>query len=176
MGDPKKQRKKYDTPRFPWQSDILKRELLIIGLYGLRNKKELWRNRTILSKFRATARSILSMSYEKRRDLEDQLINKLRRIGILHETAGLDDVLDLQIEDILERRLQTIVFRRNMANSIHQARQLIVHRHISIEGKRISSPSYLVLRGEDEKIAYSPHSPLLNSDHPLRKTLEMVVE
>jgi small subunit ribosomal protein S4 len=116
------------------------------------------------------------MPYEKRRDLEDQLINKLRRIGILHETAGLDDVLDLQIEDILERRLQTIVFRRNMANSIHQARQLIVHRHISIEGKRISSPSYLVLRGEDEKIAYSPHSPLLNSDHPLRKTLEMVVE
>jgi small subunit ribosomal protein S4 len=116
------------------------------------------------------------MSYEKRQNFENQLINKLRRIGILHESAGLDDVLDLQIEDILERRLQTIVFRRNMANSIHQARQLIVHRHISIDGKRISSPSYLVLRGEDEKIVYSPKSPLLNPEHPLRKNLEMTVE
>lgn len=176
MGDPKRQRKKYETPRFPWRTDILQTELRLIGQYGLRNKRELWRYRTTLSKSRGIARSILGMPAEERGELEKQLINRLRRVGILPETAGLDEVLDLSVEDILERRLQTVVFRRNMTNSIHQARQLIVHGHVAIAGKRVSSPSYLVLKDEEEKIAYASTSPLSNPDHPLRKTVGITVE
>jgi len=176
MGDPKKQRKKYETPRFPWRTDALQAELSLLGQYGLRNKRELWRHRTMLSKFRGIARSILGMPAEERGKLEGQVIGRLRRLGILPETAGLDDVLDLGLEDILGRRLQTIVFRRGLARSIHQARQLVTHGHVAIEGRKISSPSYLVLKEEEEKITYAPASPLLSSDHPLLKAVGVATE
>jgi small subunit ribosomal protein S4 len=171
MGDPKKQRKKYETPRFPWRTDTLEAELKLLGQYGLRNKREMWRHKTMLSKFRGTARSLLGMSAEERRKPEKQLLNRLYRLGILPETAVLDDVLDLSVEDILERRLQTLVFRKGLAKSIHQARQLITHGHVAIEGKRVSSPSYLVLRDEEAKITYASTSPLSNPNHPLRESM-----
>jgi len=172
MGDPKKQRKKFETPRFPWRTDTLQSELKLLGQYGLRNKRELWRHETMLSRFREIARSLLGMSAEQRRKLEKQLLDRLKRLGILPETAVLDDVLDLSIEDFLERRLQTIVFNKGLAKSIHQARQLISHGHISIEGQRIPSPSYLVLRTEETKVTYAPTSNLSNPKHPIRESLQ----
>lgn len=108
--------------------------------------------------------------------MEKQLLDRLHRLGILHETAALDDVLDMSIEDILERRLQTLVFRRGLAKSVYQARQLITHGHVSIGGKRVSSPSYLVLRNEEPKISYAPASPLSATDHPLRESISIVAE
>jgi len=176
MGDPKKQRKKYETPRFPWRTDTLEADLNKLGQYGLRNKKELWRHKTMLSKYRGIARSLLGMPAEERRKLEKQLLEKLHRLGILPETAVLDDVLDLALEDILERRLQTLVFRKGLAKSIYQARQLITHGHVAIEGKRVSSTSYLVPREEEAKITYAPTSPLSNSNHPLREAMGTVTE
>jgi small subunit ribosomal protein S4 len=172
MGDPKKQRKKYETPRFPWRTDVLQAELKLLGQYGLRNKRELWRHRTMLSKFRGIARSLLGMPEEQRKKLETQLLSKLHRLGILPEKAVLDDVLDLSIEDILERRLQTVVFRKGLAKSIHQARQLITHRHIVIGDRKVYSPSYLVLRDEEALINYAPTSPLSDSNHPLRASIQ----
>jgi len=83
MGDPKKQRKKYEMPKFPWRTDILESELNLLGQYGLRNKRELWRHKTMLSKFRGIARSLLSMSAEERTELEKQLIDRLNRLGVL---------------------------------------------------------------------------------------------
>jgi len=171
MGDPKKQRKKYETSKFPWRTDILQAELKLLGQYGLRNKRELWRHKTMLSRFREIARSLLGMPTEERREMEKQLLDRLHRLGILHETAVLDDVLDMALEDILERRLQTLVFRGGLAKSVYQARQLITHGHISIEGKRVSSPSYLVLRDEEAKIAYAPTSPLSAPNHPLQESI-----
>jgi len=171
MGDPKKQRKKYETPRFAWRTDTLQSELKLLGQYGLRNKRELWRHETTLSRYREIARSLLGMPAEERKKLERQLLDRLDRLGILPETAALDDVLDLSTEDILERRLQTIVFNKGLAKSIYQARQLITHGHIAIEGHSVPSPSYLVLRNEEAKIAYTPTSNLSNSNHPIRESL-----
>jgi len=176
MGDPKKQRKKYEMPKFPWRTDILETELNLVGQYGLRNKRELWRHKTMLSKFRGIARSLLSMSAEERRELEKQLVHRLNRLGVLSATAALDDVLDLTLEDILERRLQTLVFKKGLAKSIYQARQLISHGHVAIEGKRASSPSYLVLSNEEPRIDYAPTSPLSNPDHPTRESVKATVE
>ncbi len=172
MGDPKKPKKKYETPRFPWRSDILQNELVLLGQYGLRNKRELWRHKTMLSKFRGIARSILSMPVEKRAKLESELLGRLKRLGILPETAVLDDVLDMTVEDILERRLQTIVFRKGLAKTPYQARQLITHGHIAINGRKVLSPSYLVTKEEEKNITYAPTSPLNNPEHPLRLTIE----
>jgi len=170
MGDPKKQRKKYQTPRFAWRTDTLQTELKLLGQYGLRNKRELWRHETTISRFREIARSLLGMPVEERKKPEKQLLDRLNRLGILPETAALDDVLDLSIEDILERRLQTIVFSKGLAKSIHQARQLITHGHIAIEDKRVPSPSYLVLRNDEAKITYAPTSSLNNPQHPIRQS------
>ncbi len=169
MGDPKRQRKKYETPRFPWRTDVLMSELKLLGQYGLRNKRELWRHKTMLSKFRSIARSLLGKPAEEREKLEKQLLNKLQRLGILHENAVLDDVLDLTVEDILERRLQTLVFRKGLAKSIYQARQLITHGHIAIGKRRVRVPSYLVPKEEENIINYAPTSPLANPEHPLRQ-------
>jgi small subunit ribosomal protein S4 len=109
------------------------------------------------------------MSAEERSKQEKQLMDRLHRIGILPEEAELDDVLDMSLEDILERRLQTLVFQRGLAQSIQQARQLIAHGHISIDGRKVSSPSYLVLKDEEEKMAYSAKSPLTDPEHPVTK-------
>ncbi len=171
MGDPKKQRRKFETPRFPWRTDVLETELKLLGQYGLRNKREIWRHKTLLSKYRGIARSLLSMSVEERRKPEKQLLDRLHRLGILPETSVLDDVLVLSLEDILERRLQTLVFQKGLAKSIHQARQLITHGHVAIAGRRVSSPSYLVLKEEEAKITYAPTSPLSPPSQPLRKSI-----
>jgi len=71
MGDPKKQRKKYATPRFPWRTDVLKEELKLLGQYGLRNKHELWRHETMLSTFRGIARSLIGKPPEERKKMEE---------------------------------------------------------------------------------------------------------
>ncbi len=172
MGDPKRCRKKYETPRFPWRSDVLQAELKLLGAYGLRNKRELWRHRTMLSKFRSMAKSLIGKPLDERIELEEKLLSRLRKLGLLSEGAALDEALDLTIEDVLERRLQTIVFRKGLAKTVHQARQLISHGHIAIGGRRVRSPSYLVLREEEDEVTYAPKSPLLNVDHPLRSTVE----
>ena len=171
MGDPKKQRKKFDTPRFPWQIDALEAELKLLGQYGLRNKREIWRHKTLLSKYRGIGRSLLGMPIEERTRQEKQLLDSLHRLGILPDAAALDDVLDLALEDILERRLQTLVFQKGLAKSIQQARQLITHGHIAVEGRRVSTPSYLVLKDEETKITYAPKSPLTNPNHPLKSSI-----
>jgi small subunit ribosomal protein S4 len=171
MGDPKKQRKKYETPRFPWRTDALQKELKLLGQYGLRNKHELWRNETMLSKFRGIARSLIGKTPEERKKMEQELLSRLKKLGVLHETAVLDNVLDLTIEDVLERRLQTIVFRKGLARTIHQARQLITHGHVTIGDQRVTVPSYIVTREEEDKIAFTSQSPLANLSHPLRQTM-----
>jgi small subunit ribosomal protein S4 len=171
MGDPKKQRKKYDTPRFPWRTDIMQAELKLIGEYGLRNKHELWRQETMLSKFRGIARTLIGETPEERKKMENELLLRLKKLGFLHETAVLDDVLDLTIEDILERRFQTIIYRKGLAKTIQQARQLITHGHIMIGNHRITIPSYIVTKPEENQITYTTQSSLSNPSHPLRQTI-----
>jgi small subunit ribosomal protein S4 len=174
MGDPKKQRKKYETPRFPWRTDALQEELKLLGQYGLRNKHELWRHETMLSKSRGIARSLIGKTPEERRKMEGELLARLKKQGVLHETAVLDDVLDLTIEDILERRLQTIVFRKGLAKTIHQARQLITHGHIAVGKQRVTVPNYIVTKEGENQITYTSQSSLANPSHPLRQTLSVV--
>jgi small subunit ribosomal protein S4 len=164
-----RQRKKYKTPRKPWQRDVLDVELRLLGLYGLRNKRELWRARFVLSRFRRIARTLLTKKGEKRAKLERELLGKLYRLGLIEESATVDDVLSLTVEDLLERRLQTMVFRKGLAKSIHQARHFIAHGHIAIGERVVTCPSYLVKKEEEEKIAFSPSSPFANPNHPIHK-------
>jgi len=176
MGDPKKQRKKFETPRFRWRKDILQEELKLIGQYGLRNKHELWRHKTMLSKTRGIARSLIGKTPEERVKMENELLTRLKKLGILTETAVLDNVLDLSIEDLLERRLQTIVFRKGLARTAFQSRQLITHGHVTVGNRRVTVPSYTVSKEEEPNVIYSPQSMLTNETHPLRQALSIVAK
>ena len=176
MGDPKKQRKKYDTPRFAWRKDILQEELKLLGQYGLRNKHELWRHKTLLSKVRGIARSLIGKSPEEREKMETELLTRLKKLGVLEEAAVLDNVLDLTIEDMLERRLQTIVLRKGLARTVHQSRQLVTHGHIVINNRRVTVPSYIVPKEEEQQITYAQESALVNPTHPTRQAMTAEVK
>lgn len=154
MGDPKKQRKKYETPSHPWEGERIKEEHALIREYGLANKKEVWRMRSILRKWQKRAREIISLPEEERKKEEKKLIESLNNMGILPKDASLDAVLALTIKDVLERRLQTQVFKQGLANTIKQARQFIVHGKIMVDGRTITSPAFL-LKAKN-KIAYAP--------------------
>ena len=160
MGDPKKPRKKWEGPSHPWRKEVLEEELVLVGEYGLRNKRELWIAKTILRRIRAKARKLLALPEAERVERSKPLIRRLYRMGLLpSEDATLDDVLGLTVRDVLERRLQTLVYKKGLALSIYHARQLIVHGHIAINGRRVRSPGYLVSREEEDKIGYYPLSP-----------------
>jgi small subunit ribosomal protein S4 len=152
MGDPKKSRKRWQGPRHPWKKDNLTRELSLLGKYGLRNKRELWRANSIIKSYRNQASAILALEANDRAIKEKDLLKKLSKLGLLNEDAVLDNVLDLSVNEILERRLQTILLKLNIAKTLYQARQLIVHGHISISDRSVSAPGYLVSRDEESNI------------------------
>ncbi|MCQ5340302.1 MAG: 30S ribosomal protein S4 [Candidatus Methanomethylicia archaeon] len=152
MGDPKKCRRKWKGPRHPWRKDVLEKELILLGKYGLRNKKELWIANSILRDIRRRAISILGLEKSEREKEEGILINRLYNMGIVEENATLDDILGLTVEDILKRRLQSVLVTLNIAKTPYQARQLIVHGHVYIGNRRITIPGYLVSRKEESMI------------------------
>lgn len=161
MGDPRKSRKKWERPGHPWIKERLIEEMELVGKYGLRNKRELWLAQTYLRNIRNRAKALLSLTPDERSVRERDLARKLYSLGLLQKEHGtIDDILGLTVEDVLQRRLQTIVHRKGLAKTIHEARQLIVHGHISIGGRRVTSPGYLVNREEEQLIGFTPGSPM----------------
>ena len=121
MGDPKKKHKTYNTPKRPYDAAALEEELRTIGVYGLRNKRELWKAHTELSHMRGRARDLLSLGSTERDRREKEIVYKLYKRGLVMENGSLEDVLTLSVENLLERRLQTYIFRRGMASSLFQS-------------------------------------------------------
>jgi len=116
--------------------------------------------RTTLGNWRSLARKSRTMSQERATEVQQTLINKLVKLGILGPDARFEDILLLTVEDILRRRLQSLVFEKGFAKTIYQARQFVVHGHIQVRGKKINAPSYIVKKEEEDMIGYTPSSPL----------------
>jgi small subunit ribosomal protein S4 len=167
MGDPRRLRKKLEGPRHPFNKTRLEEEMIYMGRYGLRNKKEIWKAQTKLRSFRARARASLALPENLREQERVTLVKKLYNLGIMMNEEGLtDEVLSLNIDQFLKRRLQSVVHNIGLSNTPYQARQMIIHGHISIGGIKVTSPSYHVKRGEEELIHYSPSSAFNDSGHP----------
>ena len=166
MGYPGKAKKLYESPSHPWQATRIAEEVELVKKYGLRNKREIWKAESILRKYRREARNLLAELGAKgeRNSVADvearNILAKLQRLGLLKQNATLDDILLLKIDDILERRLQTQVYRQGLANSTRQSRQFIVHGHIAVNGRKITIPSYMVQKEEETRISYYVGSPI----------------
>src|SRR3989344_6520595 len=163
MGDPRKQRKKYKGPSHPWQRKRIEEERIIKKEYGLKNKKEIWKASSILRRSNIQAKKLISEKNKgnPQAEIEEkQLIGRLYKLGLLNEDAKLDDVLSLELKDILNRRLQTFVYKKGLCLTPKQARQFIVHGCIFVNGRKISVPSYLVGREEELTITFNPNSSL----------------
>jgi len=145
----KRQRKKYERPRKPWDKERILREREILKTFGLRRKKEIRRAEALLRKYRRMARELAA---KKDMEKEKMIVKKLANFGLLQENASLDDILSLTLENVLERRLQTVVFRKGLSTTAKQARQLIVHGKVRFNDRKNIYPSYLVKKEEEDKI------------------------
>lgn len=145
----RKIRKKFKNPRMSWDSDDIADRRGIMRSYGLRRRHEILVAQEILRNFRRRARELIAEQDEEKTNV---LVEKLVKLGLLKPDQGLDDVLALTVNDILERRLQTVVWKSGLATTPRQARQFITHGHVAIEGKRTRSPAYMVPAGEEPRI------------------------
>lgn len=172
MGDPKFPRRSFDAPSHPWRGERIKSETETVKLYGLKNKRELWKAQAVLRNLRLQSKNLqarVRLNDEQAELERDLLLKKLGRMGLLPmDGSTLDDVLGLTPEAVLNRRLQTLVQRKGLATTLKQARQFIVHGHVWIDGHKVTIPGYLVKRSEEDKITFNAHSPISNELHPLR--------
>ena len=158
MGDPKTSRKVWKKPKRPLNYDLKMDELKTLGTFGLKTKQELWKTQTELSRVRLQARSLLALRQEERKRKEPILMESLTKIGLVDQSSTLDDVLNLQVNDLLSRRLQTIAQRKLFFKTPYQARQAIVHGHIMIGDSIVTIPSYVVKTEEENKIHLTSES------------------
>ncbi|MCL4373437.1 MAG: 30S ribosomal protein S4 [Candidatus Marsarchaeota archaeon] len=153
MGAPRRNRKQYEKPGDIRNLERIKTDHGLVEQYGLKNMKELWKTQTEISRLRGNVREMLSGNV-KYKSMEDNIMARLKKLGIANDSTTLDNLLDLSESAMLERRLQTIVFRKGLARSMKQARQLIVHGYIAINGRRVNRPGFIVDSEAEKHIGY----------------------
>lgn len=168
MGDPKKIRKKYTPPSHPWQRTRIDAEKPIVRQYGVKNKREIWKMDALLRSFKTQGKKLIIATTAQAMKEKQNLLKKLQRYGFVGTDATVDQILGLTLNDIMNRRLQTIVVKKGLARTVRQARQMITHKHITVKEKKISSPSYLVSLEEEANISFAPTSHFSNPDHAER--------
>lgn len=168
MGNPRKQRKSYKTPSHPWNKARIDEEKILVNEYGLKNKKELWKMHAILTLLKRQAKNLISAEGEQAEKEVQEFLERLARLNLINAGSKIEDVLELSTKDILERRLQTVLYRKGLAKSIKQARQFIVHGHVVVSGKKIAVPSYLVNADEASTVMFINKSNLADPEHPER--------
>lgn len=176
MGDPRKIRKKYETPSHPWIKSRIEEEKRLAKEYGIKNKKEIWKAETVLKKFKSQAKNLIALK-SSQAELETQhLFRRVKELGLIQGEASFDAVLGLNTDSILSRRLQTVLFKKGLARTPSQARQFIAHGHVFVSNKKITSPSYLVTVKEEAGVEFAVSSALYSADHPERASTERLTE
>jgi small subunit ribosomal protein S4 len=146
----KRKHKKYSKPKRPFDKVRIDEEAKIKSMFGLKNKKEIWRADAKIKSFREKAKNLISADSKE----QNALFDRLKKIGL--EVNSIADVLSLDKNDYLNRRLQTIVIKNKLATTQKGARQLITHRKVLVDGKVLNSPSYIVPVKLENKISLKP--------------------
>jgi small subunit ribosomal protein S4 len=168
MGHAKKPKKKYETPMHPWNKARIEDERGLARTYGTVNKTEIYKMTTLLKRAKDQVKKLTPLTGAQAEKETTQLKQKLVSIGLLKTEQELDDALGIQLKDIMERRLQTLVYRKGLSRSVKQARQFITHGHIMVNGNKTTSPSYIVKVADEPTIQFLPTSDLTKEDHPER--------
>jgi small subunit ribosomal protein S4 len=171
MGDPKRITNKYQTPAHPWNKARLEQEKPLMQKYGLESKKELWKITSKLKTFKQNAKRLVALKGDQAEKERQQMFEKLKSFGLV-ESNSLDEILGMNPEQLLDRRLQTVVLKKGLARTVKQARQMITHRHIIVNGKKVTAPSYLVRLAEEHTVEFYPGSNFSREDHPERPVRE----
>jgi small subunit ribosomal protein S4 len=158
---PKRLKKIYSRPKKIYDKATIISENALIKKYGLKSRREVWKADFAIKKIRSIAKSLITADEVKKEEFVKRQIEK----GLNVKTIA--DVLALNKEDYLKRRLQSIVLAKNFCSTPKQARQLITHKHVSLNGNFIDSPSHLTTLAEESSI---------NSDLNLGKKKEMTAE
>ncbi|MAF36249.1 30S ribosomal protein S4 [archaeon] len=149
---------KFERPKHPWERERIETERSLLNEFGLKNKKELWRSQTELRSFMRQAKRLVAQRTVQSKKEEKDLLLKLHKLGLLPKTATLEDVLGITVDELLNRRLQTMVHKRMLSHSVKQARQMIVHGHILVNSKKITIPSYHISVNEEPNLEVLPSS------------------
>lgn len=144
----RKQHKKYSRPRKLFEKTRIKEENILLNKYGLKNKKEVWRAEFYIARIRRQAKKLIMASQSR----QEEFIARLAKIGLIKPNSKIDDVLALTKENILERRLQTLVLRKGLSKTAKESRQFIVHRHVLMDGRIVTIPSQIILLNEEDSI------------------------
>lgn len=146
---PRRKQKIYKKPRKMYDKARIEEENSLVKKYGLKSKREIWKADSAIDNTRRQAKLLLTHSAEE----QNKFIEKLKKQGF--QVEKIVDVLSLDKEDYLKRRLQSVIVRKKIASTPKQARQFIVHKHIKVDNKKINIPSYLVPIDEEDKIELS---------------------
>lgn len=142
-------KKQYETPNEAWNQERIDTEDRLREEFGLKNKKEIYKAYSELRSVRRQARKLIGSQDETQ---EEEVLNKANRLGLVKSNAGLEDLLTLQVEDFLQRRLQSAVLRRGYADTPLQARQLVTHGHVKVDGETVNIPGKLLTQEEEKSI------------------------
>jgi len=147
MGDIKRKRKLFRRPKKLFDRGRMDEENVLVKRYGLKNKREIWKAKTAVSKFRRRAKDLIG------KDIAEQqaFFDKINKINI--NVNSISDVLALTEENLFERRLQTVLFKKKLANTVKAARQLIVHKNVLVNGQIVNIPSFIVNKDMENKIS-----------------------
>jgi small subunit ribosomal protein S4 len=142
-----RKKKSYVRPKKPFEKERIQEENEQIEKYGLKNKKEVWKALARVNYYRGRAKKLVNSSSEE----QEAFFNKLNVLGL--KTTTTAEVLALKIEDLLKRRLPSVLVSKKLATTAKQARQMVVHKNILINGKVVNSPSYIVPVSEESQIS-----------------------
>ena len=180
MGHPKFARPKYDTPTHPWKKTRIEEEHALKEQFGLKKiggMKEIWKAKSKLRRWRQNAMKLIgrvdtSTGHFSREKTD--LVESLYRRGLLGDGASLDDILQIDVELVLSRRLQSQVYYRGLASSMRQARQLVIHGHIGLGDQKMTVPSYIISRDDENILGYHHTSPPVSYTHLTLPTIYSV--
>jgi len=147
MGDVRRKHNRYSRPRKLFDSARIAEENKIKDKFGLKNKKEIWKGNARVSDLRNRAKSLIPRSDKEKQEF----FARLQSMGL--KVASISDVLALKTEDLLNRRLQTIILRKELAKTPLEARQLITHKNVFVDGRIVNIPSFMVTRDLENKIS-----------------------
>ena len=143
----KRKHKKYSKPKRPFDKTRIEEEAIIKKEFGLKNKREIWKAEAKIKSIREKAKKLISSNKED----QQAFFDRLKKMGL--EVNSIGEVLALDKKDYLNRRLQTILVKKELATTIRTARQLISHKKVLVDERIVNSPSYVVPIKLENKIS-----------------------